>query len=441
MKRVALLASVLLVSVFVSFPQAHGLSLGSANVDGIADEWSVADFYANMHRAGDPNKVVESKLYLRYNCLSQTLYVLVLAEGGISILTQPEDSYVKIDGPSALVDGSIIADGIAPDFAWIGLNPDGTSASGWEASVSLAPGVHMISVHTQVYNDNESQTSSTTAGSSNQRFIPLVVECATNPVESPLFDIGGVVFIDSNQNQQLDNLEPGFIHTMVYLFNANGQIITSVAPDASGRYLFENLPIGSYSVQSVILNSLAEYFSSTTPVILFVELVSSDSLGNYFGLIPNTTVIVTDFDPNDTDGNGIVFSGTGKTIGFWKHQLQTHLSGKGNAQVDPITLQGYLDSIESLYLPQPFQFDDANEFRSALDILNRTSSQPVDLLLKQLLATELNEVSNRGLNEPYRTLQQVLIAWGESLAAGASQDDAMILFAKDIMDAINNSGE
>ena len=61
--------------------------------------------------------------------------------------------------------------------------------------------------------------------------------------------------------------------------------------------------------------------------------------------------------------------GTGKTIGFWKHQLSVAMKGKGRAQVSASTMQSYIDEIEEFYLSEPFQFDDANEFKAAHDIL------------------------------------------------------------------------
>jgi hypothetical protein len=44
----------------------------TATVDGNESEWSLAnDFFADMYRAGDPTKKVESKLYLRYGCFDR----------------------------------------------------------------------------------------------------------------------------------------------------------------------------------------------------------------------------------------------------------------------------------------------------------------------------------------------------------------------------------
>ncbi|HML97040.1 MAG TPA: hypothetical protein PKD75_01035, partial [Tepidiformaceae bacterium] len=157
---------------------------GSAVVDGNSGEWDLtADFFANMWRAGDEfkeNPVLESKLYLRYSCQDQTLYALVLAQPGVSIIADSEkdqESYVKLNN-AKLVDGETGDDGVAPDFAFIGLS--GGLATGWEASMSVVPGSYPadpanqnlgLNVHTQVSHDG-SQTSAVQG-----RAISLNIEC------------------------------------------------------------------------------------------------------------------------------------------------------------------------------------------------------------------------------------------------------------------------
>ena len=131
----------------------------------------------------------------------------------------------------------------------------------------------------------------------------------------------------------------------------------------------------------------------------------------------------------------------GLTIGFWKHQNAVADKGKGRAQVDAETLQGYIDTIEELLLEEPFQFDDANEFKAAHEVMAMQTSDAVELLKKQLLGTEFNDVAGRGLEAPFNELQDKLIAWGEYLAANSelfTRDE--LIDAKDIFDLINNSG-
>ena len=160
---------------------------GTAVVDGDASEWDTTpdppgspDFFSDMLRAGGNGNhtEVESKLYLRYSCATDTLSALVLAEPGITIAANlPDDSHIKIGG-TKYVDGNSGDDGTSPDFAWVGLS--GATATGWEGAFTITPGSYTINVHTQV-NDGGSQTSAVPG-----RSIPLVLQCGESPQPEPL---------------------------------------------------------------------------------------------------------------------------------------------------------------------------------------------------------------------------------------------------------------
>jgi hypothetical protein len=76
----------------------------------------------------------------------------------------------------------------------------------------------------------------------------------------------------------------------------------------------------------------------------------------------------------------------------------------------------FIDAIEELELATPYQFTDGLEFKEAFDILNTTSHDSVSKLRRELLATEFNHVSGKGLVGE-SDLQLVLIGWGEGLLA------------------------
>ncbi len=148
---------------------------GQANVDGDISEWDLTnDFFANMYRAAKMDKPVESKLYLRYDAASETLYVLVLAEPDVEVLDIADDAYVKLGNSDKLVDGTSGDDGTPPDFAWV---MDGEQLVGWEASLPFEQGYYdNLNVHTQVSSDGEAQTSAVA-----DRAIPLMIECDVPP--------------------------------------------------------------------------------------------------------------------------------------------------------------------------------------------------------------------------------------------------------------------
>ena len=277
--------------------------------------------------------------------------------------------------------------------------------------------------------------------------VPSCGEPDTVPPVS-LYEISGTVFMDADMSG-LNEDEPGISNVTVELRDSEGNVVATAPSSEAGTYEFTDLPSGDYTLvvlpENDILDDfneiLADYFIATTETEITLAGLNGDSEGNDFGFAPDVGAIIDDFNPEDPDGNGVVFNGNGKTIGFWKHQNAVADKGKGRAQVDRETLQGYIDAIEELLLVEPFQFDDANEFRAAHDVMAMRTSDALELLKKQLLGTEFNDVAGRGLEAPLDELQDKLIAWGEHLAANSglfTRDE--LIDAKDIFDLINNTG-
>jgi hypothetical protein len=130
----------------------------SATVDGSIAEWDLNnDFFADMYRAGNPNKPVEAKLYLRYDCPSSTMFALVLSAGNWPVETAggEAEAWIRINGSKVSL----------TQFAWVDQGYDGDSghAKGWEAAFSLDQGTFTIQAHTNVYDGGESQTSDSTS--------------------------------------------------------------------------------------------------------------------------------------------------------------------------------------------------------------------------------------------------------------------------------------
>lgn len=150
-----------------------------ATVDGDYGEWNLnEDFFAYMYRAGNPDKPVESSLYLRYDCETKVMFGLVLANTPTATVQVDgnEEHWLKIDR-SVVVDEQAGLDGTPPDFAWIGLE-NGT-ALGWEASADVTAGSHTIQAHT-ITDDGEFQTSATIP-------LSLTIDCGSTSVELTSF--------------------------------------------------------------------------------------------------------------------------------------------------------------------------------------------------------------------------------------------------------------
>lgn len=167
-----------------AFADAPYPGYGTRIVDGDVSDWNLAkDYFATMYRAGEEGKPLESWLYLRYDCNTNTLYVLVRGRPSVPVVVSEDEAWVALGSINTkLVDGYSGADGVPPDFAWVDVAPaPGDSvAAGFEASIPLLPGSYKLIVHVNVWDDNEEQTSAT-AGFTNDGIL-VIVDCAV-PVE------------------------------------------------------------------------------------------------------------------------------------------------------------------------------------------------------------------------------------------------------------------
>ena len=228
-------------SAFVSAATPPEPTYGPADVDGAYTEWDLTgDFFADMYRAAKHDKPVESKLYLRYDCSTGTLYALVLAVHGVFVRADmPSDAYIKIENPSPppddikLVDGNFGDNGTPPDFKWItfmGLT------KGWEASAYLPEGSYTrLNVHTQVWHDG-SQTSAV-----EDRHIPLVIQC---PVETGTIIVHKVADFESDQEFPFTSDIPGYGNFSLVDDGTTADTITASNLNPDSYDVTELLPAG-----------------------------------------------------------------------------------------------------------------------------------------------------------------------------------------------------
>ncbi|MBN1873948.1 MAG: VWA domain-containing protein, partial [Anaerolineae bacterium] len=198
-----------------------------AVVDGDIDEWDLdTDFFADMYRAANGDKPVESKLYLRYDAASEVLYALVLSIDGVPVLERPGDAFIKLGNSTKLVDGTYGDDGTAPDFAWVMLDGE---LRGWEASTPLEQDYYdNLNVHVQVYDDGEAQTSAVVG-----RAISMYVECEEPDPREPEDDVDSVCAAYS------DNFNDGVIDSrwISVDINAKGSAVPLGSTSESDGYL------------------------------------------------------------------------------------------------------------------------------------------------------------------------------------------------------------
>jgi len=96
----------------------------------------------------------------------------------------------------------------------------------------------------------------------------------------PRFAVGDRVWRDLDREGRQDRDEPGAVAISVQLLDAGGAVLRSTKTDASGRYVFDDLPAGLYSVRFGGISS--EYRLSPTGV----GSAAGDSDPDYTGITP-----------------------------------------------------------------------------------------------------------------------------------------------------------
>ncbi len=171
-----------------SFATPPAPGYGTAVVDGNTAEWDLTnDFFAEMHRSGDSTMPLSCNAYLRYDCATSTMYVLVLGESNVTLYYNSSGilvgSWVAINTTANKVVTSRSGNnGAPPDIAWVGLGYDGVAnhVLGLEASFTIQPGSYLIYMFQGVW---EVAAASFAATIGYPATAPaLVIDCPVNAV-------------------------------------------------------------------------------------------------------------------------------------------------------------------------------------------------------------------------------------------------------------------
>lgn len=225
-----------------------------------------------------------------------------------------------------------------------------------------------------------------------------------------VFNISGMVYTDANDNLSLDSDETGIDAVTVNLNDEFGSLVATTVTDPSGSYLFDCIAQGSYSVMvdtNSVVNTATTYLQPILPVELDVA-IGPDATDNNFGFTPKTSEIIDALALEE-------LLTTGEDLKFWKNELKVAVTGNGKSEIDKNTLIAYVEEIRTLQLLEVYPLEGGDGLQAAYDILNIKPGNDDELkLIRELLATEFNHVSGRGLTSDF-DLQLVLIGWGESL--------------------------
>ena len=209
----------------------------------------------------------------------------------------------------------------------------------------------------------------------------------------------------------------------VDLYNSQSVLGASVTTNARRPYSFGNLPPDDYFV------------SISTPI-------GYDEPGDK-EVVPGQT---TDFDLTCLE-----FQNDPRTIGFWKHQVNTRLTGRGKPQVPLADLIAALDTITNRFANSPIHPVDVYnvpagattqaKLEAAQEILTVNKKGTMEERARQqLMALLLNVASlrlsqNAVVSADGRTASQAITYAWDLIADGNPGNDEI---AKDIADEINN---
>lgn len=198
-----------------------------------------------------------------------------------------------------------------------------------------------------------------------------------------------------------------------------------VVTDAQGMYGFDVVPGGDYQ-------------------IMIVEpLGYSDASG---GMKPAT---ITCGSPATVDFalTHFVTVNEARSKGYWKHQFDVYVKGKGNAQESEQDLLEYIVEVESRYTTPHYQtifqdmadgVDDFEEWQATLSVKNKPSME--ERATAQLGALVLNVMSLKVgqyelVTDDDRDVGDVIIYVSELVENGDASDDEL---AKDLAESVNN---
>ena len=127
--------------------------------------------------------------------------------------------------------------------------------------------------------------------------------------------LSGTVYRDDSRNEKQDGIEPGYSGVTVQLLDKDGAVVGTTTTDKDGRYSFEHLPDGTYSVTVVKDGELTDTEQTedpdvtkdgaSEPVTLGEDNPSKDGIN--FGYVPDYSIhglVYRDGDRSESHGTG-----------------------------------------------------------------------------------------------------------------------------------------
>lgn len=335
----------------------------------------------------------------------------------VAIVTPPVGStYTRVSGAAALTiplsfTGTSNTTGAVITKLTASLNGSAVSVATQNLNTKVATGTATLSVtNAGTYTISVAAVDANGTATATRTFSVVVVQPRS---------ICGETFFDVDFDGRSDCGEFGLSGITVKLYNAANQVVATDVTDSCGRYSFSNLGPGAYTVVATAFNGLSATTLNERDVTIAGSNICVPGIG--FGL--NFTALKT-------------MTAGGNSHGYWKGNIDKAIAGKtSGTQVSKNTLLCYTDKIGDFAL-SPYN---CVSLKTMASTLGYTGSSAGSLLSKQLIASELNYQAGAYIGGN-RTLTFLFLWWGEYVLANqGNYSSTYTLWAKDWMDAYNNS--
>ena len=194
-------------------------------------------------------------------------YVSVSEAAEITASTAEETPNLNTDFPANLFDGisGRLMPGQSINISFtLELNPGAEEAKGIITNQAEALGTSTGGVEVNDLSDSGTNASNNPANGGDNPSAPGNSSGGTDdptPFELPAGSLQGVVWIDADRNDALNEGEPLLINWTVQVTDTNGNIIATILTDENGFFSIENLPQGDYTVDFMTPNGTT-FFST-----------------------------------------------------------------------------------------------------------------------------------------------------------------------------------
>jgi len=217
----------------------------------------------------------------------------------------------------------------------------------------------------------------------------------------------------------------GIGNVTVKLMNEDGSFVENINSQASsnlGEFVFNNVLIGNYQVMIV------------------------EPLGYIVDLNPKPAVVIA----NETTAvdfllTEVIIVNQARSKGYWKHQFDVYVNGRGNANESEQDLIDYIAEVDARYTQHFNLFDGMtngiDDFEEWQDVLSVNGNAGMEAKAKaQIAALLLNIVSLKvaqyeGVTEDSKTAGDVLLYVSDLVEDGDPSNDEL---AKDLAESVNN---